>query len=447
MSQTHPLDFIITLLLVAAGYISLTIWVANLSWALRVGKSNLAWALGILPPVLLAISAFALRFPAMWAVGPLVYILVFGISTLALIKAMAPGNPIFPLRETKPSITHLVLITISAAFVIPFVWVVSCSLKENTQLAKFPPEWIPTQQNIVRYNGHSAGVVQVAQNGKTQTGITYHVDEHGYYAAVVPVSIANGVATPAPGAQFVTLKPGEFTQVRHDEPRWKNYPDALGFLPPSSNYGIANLENTLIIAFLTVLGTVLSSSLVAYGFARLKWPGRDWLFGILLATMMLPDAVTMMPRFLIFRDLGWVDTLKPLWVPSFFASAFNVFLLRQFFMGIPKELEDAAKIDGCSYLRTYWNIMMPLVKPALASVTIMTFLGAWKDFMGPLIYISSPEKMPLSYVLQLYNSAHSSSPELLMAATTMVMLPVLVLFFFTQRYFIEGISLTGLGGR
>jgi multiple sugar transport system permease protein len=187
-----------------------------------------------------------------------------------------------------------------------------------------------------------------------------------------------------------------------------------------------------------VLGTVLSSSLVAYGFARLKWPGRDWLFGILLATMMLPDAVTMMPRFLIFRDLGWVDTLRPLWVPSFFASAFNVFLLRQFFMGIPKELEDAAKIDGCSYFRTYWSIMMPLVKPAIASVTI---------FMGPLIYISSPERMPLSYVLQLYNSAHSSSPELLMAATTMVMLPVLILFFFTQRYFIEGISLTGLGGR
>src|SRR4029077_6970545 len=133
------------------------------------------------------------------------------------------------------------------------------------------------------------------------------------------------------------------------------------------------------------------------GFARLKWPGSDWVFGILLATMMLPDAVTMMPRFLTFRGLDWVDTLRPLWVPSFFASAFNVFLLRQFFLGIPKELEDAAKIDGCGYFATWWRIMLPMVKTPIAAVTIMTFLGSWKDFMGPLIYISSPEKMPLSY--------------------------------------------------
>jgi len=447
MSQTHPLDFLISVLLVAAGYTALTIWVANIAWALRVKNKRLAGALGILPPALLIIAIYAFRYPAIAAIGPLVYIVVFAVATLVLIKSMAPGNPIFPLRETKSSTIHLVLISMSALFVVPLVWMMSCSVKENSQLSKFPPEWIPSQQNRVMYNGHSAGVVTVKQLGKDVTGITYHIDEHGYYAAVVPVTIAGDVATPAPGAQFVTLKPGEFTQVRHNQALWKNYPDALAFLPPSSHFGIANLENTLIICFLSVIGTVLSSSMVAYGFARLKWPGRDWVFGILLATMMLPDAVTMMPRFLIFRELGWVDTLRPLWVPSFFASAFSVFLLRQFFMGIPKELEDAAKIDGCSYLRTYWSVMMPLVKPALAAVTIMTFLNTWKDFMGPLIYISSPEKMPLSYVLQLYNSAHGSSPELLMAATTMVMLPVLILFFFTQRYFIEGISLTGLGGR
>ncbi|MEO7715844.1 MAG: carbohydrate ABC transporter permease, partial [Capsulimonas sp.] len=204
---------------------------------------------------------------------------------------------------------------------------------------------------------------------------------------------------------------------------------------------------TLIIALMSVIGTTLSSSLVAYGFSRLKWPGRDWLFGLVLATMMLPDAVTMMPRFLIFRQLHWIDTLYPLWAPSFFASAFNVFLLRQFFMGIPKELEDAAKIDGCNYFTTYWRVMLPMVKPSLAAVSIMTFMGAWKDFMGPLIFISTPQKMPLSYVLQLFNSSHGGEPGMLMAATTLVMLPVIVLFFFTQRYFIEGVSLTGLGGR
>jgi multiple sugar transport system permease protein len=228
---------------------------------------------------------------------------------------------------------------------------------------------------------------------------------------------------------------------------WKNYPDALKFLPKSSNYGLVNLQNTLVIALMSVIGTVLSSSLVAYSFSRLRWPGRDWLFGLVLATMMLPDAVTMMPRFLIFRDLHWVDTLYPLWVPSFFAAAFNVFLLRQFFMGIPKELEDASRIDGCSFFGTYWRVMLPMVKPALAAVTIMTFIGAWKDFMNPLIYISSPEKMPLSYVLQLFNSSHGSEPGMLMAATTLVMMPVIVLFFFTQRYFIEGVTLSGLGGR
>jgi multiple sugar transport system permease protein len=228
---------------------------------------------------------------------------------------------------------------------------------------------------------------------------------------------------------------------------WSNYPRALSFLPPDSHDGLVMLSNTLIIAIMSVIGTVLSSSLVAYGFARVKWPGRDWVFGLVLATMMLPGAVTMMPQFLIFRQLHWIDTLFPLWVPSFFASAFNVFFLRQFFLGIPAELEDAARIDGCGYFRTWWNVMLPLVKPALAAVAITTFLGSWKDFMGPLIYISSPEKLTLAYGLQLYNSSHGGEPGYLMAATTMVIVPVMLLFFFTQRYFTQGIALSGFGGR
>ena len=163
--------------------------------------------------------------------------------------------------------------------------------------------------------------------------------------------------------------------------------------------------------------------------------------------MMIPGAVTMMPQFLIYRYLGWYDTLLPLVVPAFFGSAFNIFLLRQFFMSIPKELEDAAKIDGCGPFGIYWMVMMPLVKPALAAISIMSILGSWNNFQGPLIYLSSPEKMPLAYALQLYQTAHGGEPGLLMAASTLVVLPIIVLFFFTQRYFIEGVSLTGLGGR
>jgi multiple sugar transport system permease protein len=162
--------------------------------------------------------------------------------------------------------------------------------------------------------------------------------------------------------------------------------------------------------------------------------------------MMLPAAVTMMPVFLIFRSLGWVDTLKPLWVPAFFGSAFNIFLLRQFFLSIPNELEEAARIDGCSHYTVFWRIMLPQIKPALAALTIMAFMGAWNDFRGPLIYISSPENEPLAYALQLFQSAHGSEPGMLMAASTLVMIPVLALFFFTQRYFIEGITLTGIKG-
>jgi multiple sugar transport system permease protein len=229
---------------------------------------------------------------------------------------------------------------------------------------------------------------------------------------------------------------------------WENYPKALEFLedalPVGTQYGFLFVRNTLWVSGLSLLGVLLSSSLVAYSFARLRWPGRDVLFVILLSTMMLPAAVTMIPTFLIFRYLGWVDTLRPLWFPSFFAPPFFVFLLRQFFLTIPTELEDAARIDGASYLRIYWSIMLPQIKPALAAVGILHFLAVWNDFMGPLIYISSPEKMTGSYALQLFQSAHSGEWAMLMAAATLWTLPILVLFFIGQRYFIQGITLTGL---
>jgi multiple sugar transport system permease protein len=206
------------------------------------------------------------------------------------------------------------------------------------------------------------------------------------------------------------------------------------------------LFNSVYLVILTVIGQMIGASMVAYAFSRLDWPGRDVLFFLLLATMMLPPQVTMIPVFLIFRTLGWYNTLKPLWVPAFTGAAFFIFLLRQFMKGIPRELEEAARIDGCSYYGTYTRIILPLIKPALAAVGIFTFMGTWNDFMGPLIYLSDQRLYPLALGLFDFRAEHGGDFGVLMAASTIMILPVLALFFFTQRYFIEGVTLTGLKG-
>jgi multiple sugar transport system permease protein len=252
---------------------------------------------------------------------------------------------------------------------------------------------------------------------------------------------------PALAGRVFVATPEQIVLVRPVGLKVQNYPEALDYLPPETNRGLVYLKNTLILVVLNVIGTILSSSIVAYAFARMRFPGKNVLFLVLLSTMMLPAAVTLIPQFLIFRSLGWIDTLRPLWVTAFLGSAFNIFLLRQFFMTIPLELEDAAKIDGCSYLRTFWQVMLPQIKPALAVVAIWTFLAAWNNFLGPLIYVNSPENMPISYAVQLFQSDRTNEPGLLMAFATMAMIPVLLVFFFAQKYFIEGVTLSGLGGR
>ncbi|RKX33490.1 MAG: carbohydrate ABC transporter permease [Verrucomicrobia bacterium] len=207
------------------------------------------------------------------------------------------------------------------------------------------------------------------------------------------------------------------------------------------------LKNTLILCFLTVIGTVFSSSLAAYGFSRIQWRGRNKVFLVALATMMIPFPVVMVPIYCMFRWLGWIGTLRPLWVGSFFAGAFNVFLLRQFFMTIPKDLSDAARIDGCSELRIYWQIMLPLCRPALMVVALFQFMFTWNDFLGPLIYLTDQKTFTLALGLQFFQSQHGGTEwHYLMAASTLVTLPIIVLFFFTQKTFIEGISMTGLKG-
>lgn len=202
--------------------------------------------------------------------------------------------------------------------------------------------------------------------------------------------------------------------------------------------------NSFYITFLSILGQVLSCSLAAFAFSRLKWPGRDLIFAILLSSMMLPPQVTMIPQFLTWKFFGFYDTLKPLWVGSFFGNPFFIFLLRQFFLGIPDDLQDAARIDGCGYFRIYWNIMMPLLKPALCVVAIFQFMASWSDFMGPLIYVNSMEITPLSLGLFIFKTAHGANWGLLMAVSTLACIPSMILFFSAQKYFIQGVTLTGI---
>ncbi|MEI6085689.1 MAG: ABC transporter permease subunit [Verrucomicrobiota bacterium] len=206
------------------------------------------------------------------------------------------------------------------------------------------------------------------------------------------------------------------------------------------------VATSLFLIILNMVGTLFSCSLVAYSFARLQWPGRAFCFALMLATMMIPGQVTMIPNFLIMKHLGWYNTLYPLWVGSFFAGAFNVFLLRQFLKGIPRDLEDAAKIDGCGFWRIYWHLMLPLIKPTLAAIAIFTFMGAWNDFMGPLIFLSDQRLYPLSLGLYAFNVQAGGSMGMMMAGSLLMTVPVIIIFFFAQKYFIQGITLTGMKG-
>ncbi len=221
----------------------------------------------------------------------------------------------------------------------------------------------------------------------------------------------------------------------------RNYRQALNYIP-FWRY----TATSIFLVLLNIVGTLLSCSLVAFAFARLQWPGRQFSFGLMMATMMIPAQVTMIPYFLIVKSLGWYNTLYPLWANSFFAGAFNVFLLRQFMRGIPRDLEDAARIDGCNSLQVYGHIVLPLVKPTLACIAIFTFMGVWNDFMGPLIYLSDQRLYPLSLGLYAFNVQAGGSLGMMMAGSLLMTLPVIVIFAFAQKYFIQGVTLTGMKG-
>jgi len=263
------------------------------------------------------------------------------------------------------------------------------------------------------------------------------------YATLILVSLA--FLAPLAWMVSTSLKP--LNETMSLPPRWvpsvvqwKNYPEAI----EEMRYFWRYAGNSLFLCLMCVAGTVISSSLVAYGFSRIEWRGRDKVFMVLLATMMIPFPVVMVPIFGLFKDLGWIGTFKPLWVPTFFASAFNVFLLRQFFLGLPKDISEAARIDGCSELGIFFRIILPLCKPALLVVALFQFLFTWNDFLGPLLYLTDQKNFTLALGLQSFQSQQGGTAwHHLMAASTLVVLPVIILFFFTQKSFIEGIATTG----
>jgi len=276
-------------------------------------------------------------------------------------------------RQTGPGVgkgaSYLVLLIGSAAFLLPFAWMISTSLKTQEQVYAFPIEWIP--------------------------------------------------------------KPFQ----------WSNYVDVFA-AAPMARY----ILNTCILTFFGVLGSLVGSSIAAYAFARMRFPGRDAMFFVMLATMMVPTWVTLIPSYIIFGKVHWLDTYLPLIVPAFFALPFNTFLLRQFFLGIPVELEDAAKIDGAGTIRIFFSIVLPLAKPALIIVAIFSFLAHWNEFLGPLVYLQSQDKFPLSLGIMNFVGEQSQNFALMMGAATIAMLPCIILFFIAQRWFIQGIVITGVKG-
>jgi ABC-type glycerol-3-phosphate transport system permease component len=222
---------------------------------------------------------------------------------------------------------------------------------------------------------------------------------------------------------------------------WENYPKALDLM----NFPRL-LFNTLFLVTVGTFGVVLSSTWVVYGFSRFRFKGRDALFVVLISTLMLPSQVTLVPLYILYKELGWLNTYLPLLVPAYFGSAFYIFLLRQFFLTIPTELDDAAKIDGCGYIGIWWRILLPLCKPALVTVIVFSVIFGWNDFLWPLIVLNDAQLFNLSLGLATFRGVYTTQWGFLMAASVVVLLPCLVLYFVAQRFIVEGIALTGLKG-
>lgn len=255
---------------------------------------------------------------------------------------------------------------------------------------------------------------------------------------LMPLLWMLSTALKAPGSVFETP-----IQWIPDNPRWHNYGQVFEKLPLFARFFV----NTFYVSAMGTLGSVASSLVVSFGLARIQWPGRNLVFGLLVATLMLPGVVTIIPLFIIYKTLGLVGTFYPLWLPAWFGVAFYIFLMRQYMMTLPLELDEAARMDGASNFRILWQVIAPLCGPAIAAIAIFAFLFHYNDFLGPLLYVSSNEMFTLQLGLLWFQGRFGNFWHLVMAASVMTIIPVLVLFFAAQKHFVEGIQLTGLAGR
>lgn len=329
------------------------------------------------------------------------------------------------------SITTLILAAGAGVIMIPFLYLLSTSVKDRDQMRQSPPPLIPMAATTVEINGQDEPLYQVNVDGKTSEMALIKNRPGGKGLFVDP-------AFPDKTYELVIA---DQTALRHLEIHWENYPEALRKMKFNKL-----LINTLLVTFLGMAGMLFSCSLVAYGFSRFRAPWLNVMFILLLSTIMLPSQVRLLPTYVLFNKLGWVDTLLPLIVPQFFANAYDVFLLRQFFMTIPLELDDAAKIDGASPLQTLMYVLLPQARPALIAVSIFHFLYAWNDFYEPLIYLHSPEHWTLAVGLQTFNALYAVNTNYIMAASAVMILPPIILYFLAQRIFTQGVVFTGVKG-
>lgn len=347
-------------------------------------------------------------------------------------------------RKIKNSLvslsSHAAINFVGLFFLLPFLWMVVTALKSSQDVFHSPPRWLPYDNVRVELNGQQLPLYNVhTEDGVKQLAAVQIVEGVGTF-----VDPANPSRTFEYEIQQGAEKIAE--PIMHVSFRWQNFSEAMnrGNRPTvGANFWIY-FRNSLIIAFFSIVGTLFSNTPVAYAFARLKFPGRDLLFIIVLATMMLPFQVTMIPIYLFFNNfLGWGDSFLPLIIPTFFANAYDVFLLRQFFRTIPEEMCDAARVDGASEWQIFTRIVLPLSVPVLATVTVFTFLWAWNDFTGPLLFLTSPRNFTMALGLQDFQSQRTMVWNQLMAASVVFTVPIIVAFFFAQKTFIQGIKLTG----
>jgi ABC-type glycerol-3-phosphate transport system permease component len=337
-------------------------------------------------------------------------------------------------RRFGQTAAYALLVLGSAVYLLPFLWMVSGSLKQYETVFEFPPSLLPKQVKTVRLHDQVLKLATYSPPAGKPVRVAVLKADDKLVTMEVLAGPQSGQTVKAPRTtvKYVTVI----------APRWQNYPEAWTTMPFNRF-----LLNTLIITVLGIVGQLFSASFVAYSFARLRWPGRNVIFVLVLATLMLPTQVTLIPQYVIYQRLGWIDTFLPLVVPAYLGgSAVYIFLLRQFFLTIPVELEEAARIDGASSFAIFSRIMLPLSKPILATVAVFSFVALWNDFMGPLIYLNSTRHLTLAVGLRVFQGTYGTYMHLLMAVATVALIPVIVIFFVAQKQFVRSIVLTGIKG-